>query len=117
MNEDRSSRYHRLKRQAGILSVVWSVVMLGGLLVSGATIGIRNLAGASPFAIVSYIAFLLLLNELGSRPLAFYSGFLLERRYGLSEERLGRWLVDQLKSFAIGLVLSSSGAAIIYALI
>src|SRR5213083_2666054 len=117
MNEDRSSRYHRLKRQAGIVSVVWSVVLLGGLLASGASIGLRNLAGTGSFAIVFYVALLLLLNEAGSLPLAFYSGFLLERRYGLSQEPLGRWLVDQLKSFGIGLALSSIAAAIIYTLI
>jgi STE24 endopeptidase len=117
MNEDRSSRYHRLKRQAGILSVVWSVVLLGGLVASGASVALRNIAGSGIFAIVPYVALLLLLNEIGSLPLAFYSGFLLERRYGLSQERLGRWLLDQVKSFAIGLVLSSGAAAIIYALI
>lgn len=120
MNEDRSSRYHRLKRQAGILSVAWSVVLLGGLLASGASAGLRDMAsraGGSVFAIVFYVALVLLLNELGSLPLAFYSGFLLERRYGLSQEAPGRWWLDQLKSFAIGLLLSSVCAAIVYALI
>ena len=80
MNEDRSSRYHRLKRQAGILSVVWSVVLLAGLLVSGASVRLRDLAGDSLFAIVFYVALLLLLNELGTLPIAFDSGFVLERR-------------------------------------
>jgi STE24 endopeptidase len=117
MNEDRSSRYQRLKRQSGILSVAWSVVLLAGLLVTGASAALRNVAGNSVFAIVFYVGFLLFLNELGSLPLAFYSGFLLERRYGLSSEPLGRWLLDQVKSFAIGLVLSSIAAAIIYSLI
>ena len=117
MNEDRSSRYHRLKRQAGMLSVLWSVVLLAGLLVSGASVGLRDLAGGSIFAIVFYVALLLFLNELGALPIAFYSGFLLERRYGLSKEPLGHWLLDQLKSFAIGLLLSSVAAAILYALI
>ena len=117
MNEDRSSRYNRLKRQAGILSVVWSVVLLAGLLVSGASASLRNLAGNSVFAIVFYVGLLLLLNELGSLPIGFYSGFVLERRYGLSHEPLGGWLVDQLKGFAIALVLSSICAAIVYALI
>src|SRR4051812_31970384 len=117
MNEDRASRYHRLKRRAGIVSVVWSLALLAGLVVSGASIALRNLAGAGFFAILYYVALLLLLNELGSLPLAFYSGFLLERRYGLSQERLGGWLVDQLKSFGIGLLLSSIAAAIVYGLI
>ena len=117
MNEDRSSRYQRLKRQASIASVAWTLVLLAGLLLSGASLILRNLAGDGAFAIVFYVGLLLLLNELGGLPLAFYSGFLLERRYGLSEEPLGRWIADQAKAFAIGLVLSSIGAAIVYALI
>ena len=117
MNEDRSSRYHRLKRQASIASVAWSLVLLAGLLFSGASLALRNFSGDGAFAIVFYVGLLLLLNELGGLPLAFYSGFVLERRYGLSEEPLGRWIGDQAKAFAIGLVLSSIGAAIVYALI
>ena len=117
MNEDRSSRYHRLKRQASIASVAWTLLLLAGLLFSGGSLALRNLAGGGAFAIVYYVGLLLLLNELGDLPLSFYSGFLLERRYGLSHEPLGRWLADQAKSFAIGLVLSSVAAAIVYALI
>jgi glutamate N-acetyltransferase/amino-acid N-acetyltransferase len=37
VNEDRASRYHRLKRQASIAGVVWSVVLLVLLLASGAS--------------------------------------------------------------------------------
>jgi STE24 endopeptidase len=117
MNEDRASRYHRLKRQTGIASLCWTFALLVALLFSGGSVAIRNASGSSAFAIVFYVAILLLLNEIGSLPLGFYSGFLLERRYGLSHEPLGRWLLDQLKSFAIGLTLSSIGAAVVYAFI
>jgi STE24 endopeptidase len=55
-----------------------------------------------------------LLNEAGSLPLNFYSGYLLERRYGLSNETLGGWLRDQAKSFGIGLVLAGGAAGLIY---
>jgi STE24 endopeptidase len=117
MNEDRASRYHRLKRRASIASLCWTLALLAFLLFSGGSIVIRNVAGQSAFAVVFYVAIVLLLNEIGSLPLGFYSGFLLERRYGLSQEPLGRWLLDQLKSFAIGLTLSSIAAAIVYAFI
>src|SRR5262249_47589963 len=107
MNEDRASRYHRLKRQAGIASLCWTFALLVALLFSGGSPAIRNVSGHSAFAIVFYVAILLLLNEVGSLPLGFYSGFLLERRYGLSHEPLSRWLLDQAKSFTIGLALSA----------
>jgi STE24 endopeptidase len=66
---------------------------------------------------VLYVVLLSALSEVGHLPVAAYSGFWLERRYGLSNERLGRWLVDQGKSFGIGLLLASGGATILYALI
>jgi len=35
VNEDKASRYHRLKRQASIASVLWGVLLLGGLTATG----------------------------------------------------------------------------------
>jgi Zn-dependent protease with chaperone function len=129
MNEDKASRYHRLKRQASLASLSWTLVLLAALLWSGASLSLRNAAeraasatGGPPawqagLSVVLYVVLLSALSEAGNLPVAAYSGFLLERRYGLSNERLGRWLVDQGKSFGIGLLLAASGATILYALI
>ncbi len=127
MNEDKATRYNRLKRQASLLSLAWSVVLFGGAVWSGLSLTLRTYAEtlaartgapASPTSVVLvYVLLLVLLNEVGSLPIAFYGGFIVERRYGLSNERLGGWLLDQTKAFAIGLVLACGGAAIIYWLI
>jgi Zn-dependent protease with chaperone function len=129
MNEDKASRYHRLKRWSHVASLGWTLALFVGLLWSGASIVMRNAAerGAASIVghggwhpgitVVVYVGFLLLLNEIGSLPLALYSGFVLEHRYGLSNERAGRWLVDQTKSLALGFLLSSAAAAIVYAAI
>jgi STE24 endopeptidase len=128
MNEDKASRYHRLKRQAGIASIIWVVVLLAGLLVTGFSVVLRNLAertaaafapaAVHPTAIVIFYAWsLVLLIDAGALPIAFYSDFLLERRYGLSNQRLGGWLLDQVKALGLELLFASAGAAIVYALI
>jgi STE24 endopeptidase len=129
MNEDKASRYHRRKRQASVASLAWTLTLLAGLLWSGASVWLRNLAEraasglAGPGAwqasltAVLYVALLSAIAEAGGLPLALYGDFLLERRYGLSNERLGAWFVDQGKSFGIGLLLGCGGAAILYALI
>jgi STE24 endopeptidase len=129
MNEDRANRYHRLKRWSRVASLAWTLALLVGLMWSGASIALRNVAerGAASIAghgswhpgvsVVFYVGFLLLLNEIGSLPIALYSGFVLEHRYGLSNERAGRWLVDQVKSLALGFILSGAAAAIVYAAI
>jgi STE24 endopeptidase len=40
-------------------------------------------------------------------PLAFWGGYLHERRYGLSTQARRGWVVDQLKGVAVGLVLTT----------
>jgi STE24 endopeptidase len=125
MNEDKAAKYHRLKRRASIASVVWGVVLLAGLLVTGLSAAIRDTAAsfagrAAPagweaaLAVLVFVALLTLVNEIGSLPLAFYSGLLLERRYDLSTETLGAWLKDRVKAFALGLVLGGGAAEIVY---
>jgi STE24 endopeptidase len=129
MNEDKASRYHRLKRRSHVASLAWTLVLFVGLLWSGASLALRDAAERAAASIagpggwqagvtvVVYVGFLLVLNEIGGLPLSLYSGFLLEHRYGLSNEPAGRWLVDQLKSFALGFILSAAAAAIVYAAI
>src|ERR1700686_2163169 len=111
MNEDRAARYHRLKRRAGVVSLVWTVVILVGVLWTGLSVGLGAAAKAwasfaprtwtDGMAVVFYVIGLSLITEIGSLPLAFYGGFVLERRYGLSTQRVGGWLKDQAKSLAI----------------
>jgi STE24 endopeptidase len=127
VNEDRASRYHRLKRQASVIGLLWGVVLLVGVLATGASVWLRDAAEAavgavSPswqpgVAILVYVALLSLLNECGSMPLAFYSGYLLERRYELSNETLRGWLRDHVKSFGVGLLLGGPAAGLVYWLI
>jgi STE24 endopeptidase len=127
VNEDKASRYHRLKRLAQAAALAWGAALLALLVASRLTLRLRALAdlaapgapesfAARSVAVVVYVALLSMLNEVGSLPLAFYSGFLLERRYGLSTERLPAWLRDQTKSFALGLVLAAPAAVLLYAL-
>ena len=125
MNEDKAARYHRLKRQAGIVSLAWGVLLLAGLLWSGESVALRNVAESlsarlvalswvPAVSLLAYVLLLSLVGEIGSLPLGFYSGFVLERRYGLSNERFGGWLLDQAKSFLVGVALAWCGAGLIY---
>jgi STE24 endopeptidase len=125
VNEDKATRYQRLKRQASIISLAWGVLLLAGLLVTGWHAALRDAAAAlaarfvpaawqASAIVFGFVALLSILNEIGSLPLGFYSGFFLERRYDLSNERLGAWLRDQAKAFAIGLVLAGGAAELIY---
>jgi STE24 endopeptidase len=128
VNEDKASRYQRRRRHVAVVSLFWSVVLLVALLATGLTLPLRDLAewlapGSAgsglnwTFAVLFYVALLLLLHESLSFPLSFYGGFLLERRYGLSTQRLPAWLLDQVKAMATTWLLGGGAALVVYGLI
>ena len=125
MNEDKATRYHRLKRQASVVSMLWGVLLLGGLAATGASAALRdtaervagNAAPASwqaPATVLVFVILLSILNEIAGLPIGFYTGFHLERQYELSKETLGGWLADQAKSFGIGVILAAIAAELVY---
>jgi STE24 endopeptidase len=122
VNEDKGSRYHRLRRRASALSLGVEALLLVGLLATGASVALREAAaraaGDRPLVVVAaYVVLLALLQEAVGLPLSLYRGFLLERRYGLSRETLGRWGLDHLKGAAVGLTFGLLGAVTVYALL
>ncbi len=125
VNEDKASRYHRLKRQASLVSLSWTVLLLGGLVWTGWSGVLRNVAATAASRLVPapwqtgvtvlvFVVLLTLINEIGALPLGFYSGFLLERHYGLSNETFASWAGDQAKSLGIGIVLGGAAAGLLY---
>jgi STE24 endopeptidase len=127
MNEDKATRYHRLKRRTSVASLVWGVVVLAGLLITGASTELRDAAQRwagpvsawpplGPIASLSlYLVFVGVINEAVALPLGFYGGYLLEHRYELSTETIGHWLLECAKSLALGAVFGLAGFNLLYA--
>ena len=119
MNEDKATRYHRLGRRAGILSTLWNAAILLAVLLTGASLTLREsaseIAGSNPALVVAlYVLVLSLIFDLATLPFSVYRGFLLERRYGLSTETLGHWLKDHTKAVLIGVLFAEAGALFVY---
>ena len=120
MNEDKASRYHRLKRQSAIaLAGVTAVGLV--VLVCGGSLWLRDLAGAltasassSPSTVAAYVLLLTLGYQLFTLPVTFFESFVLERRYGLSSAPLRAWLVDHVKAVMLLTALALAGAEIVY---
>jgi STE24 endopeptidase len=120
VTQDKSTRYHRLKRRAELLDLAWSAVLLVGLLLSGGAQILRDLArgvtGGHFYASVAAVAVAIaILHALVSFPLSIYSGFVLERRYELSRQTFGGWLLDQGKGAVLALVLGVPALLLVYA--
>lgn len=117
-NEDKSARYHRLRRRASLFDTIAQVGLLLGLVWSGASTAIRETAEATVGehlvpVVVIYVVLVALLSELIHLPFAFYRGVILERRYGLSRETTARWLADHVKAAAIILAALACAGVIV----
>jgi STE24 endopeptidase len=116
-NEDKATRYHRLRRRASLAGTALGVFLLIVLLLSGGSAWLRDVssaAGGSFFLTVTvYVVLLAVLSELLQLPLAFYQGVTLERRYGLSTQATADWWREHLKASAVALVLGLGAALIV----
>lgn len=64
----------------------------------------------------SFIVLFYLLIQLILLPLAYYRGYIIEHRFGLSNQTLAMWFSDYLKENGIYILISSLGMTGIYAL-
>jgi STE24 endopeptidase len=122
-NEDRATHYHRLKRRAEIAGTAASGAFLAALLFSGGAFYLREISSFlgmrveffEDAATAAALAFVLtLLLHIVELPFAYYQGFVLEHRYGLSNETFGQWLRDQVKGLAVALIIGAAAASLVY---
>ena len=115
-NEDKSARYHRLRRRASVFATLSSGLLLIVLLFSGAAVALRVLTDEvtdDTFVLSAslYAVLLVMMSEVLALPLAYYQGMTLERRYGLATQTTAGWLLDRCKTVAVALVLAVSTPA------
>src|SRR4051794_29460533 len=101
--------YNRKRRWVGIADSAIGFAMLAVLLVTGWTTHLRDVAwkitgGRYALALFAYIVMLAALAKIAGAALDYY-GFRLEHHLNLSNQKLGSWLLDELKGWLVGLVL------------
>lgn len=124
MNEDKASRYHRLRRRAELGGAGAAGLLLLALVVTDAGHKLRELAAAvsmwqslgieEALTVAVMAAALGVLLHIVEAPFAYYQGYLLEHRYSLSTQSRRQWLKDQLKAALVGLLLMVLGASAVY---
>jgi STE24 endopeptidase len=125
VNEDKSSRYHRLRRRADLGGTAVAAFVLLLLVLSGAALRLRELfeflaslvvpGGRSDSVLVVLMAVTVVtLLQVIELPFAWFQGFALEHRYGLSTQSGAHWLADQAKALAVGTMLAVAGASVVF---
>jgi STE24 endopeptidase len=124
MNEDKATRYHRLRRRALLLAAAWRVFLLVFLAVSGLAQTLRDALASGvhqlpaifqfPLTVLAFVAVVAVVHDLGALPMAVFAGVTLERRYGLSRQPVAAWLREHGKAAVINLAFAGAAAVWMY---
>ena len=120
-NNDQSVKYERLKLSSSIISIFTVLGVPFILIITGFSIDIRSfiklqtesdILGPSIFIII-----IIMLMSVITLPNSYYSGFFLEKKFGLNRMNFWQWLLDWTKSLTLEIILSVVTISVIYVLI
>ena len=118
---DEPKRYESIKHIVGVSKFILDVLVLIFLLTSGWSARIRTLAETAVnsewLRVIVYMAIVGAVLKAIDLPFSFYSGYVLEHRFGLSRQSLAGWIKDQMKGLALGVTLSIAAIELIYFLL
>ncbi|MCX6166219.1 MAG: M48 family metallopeptidase [Ignavibacteriae bacterium] len=113
-----AKKYNRTNQIISVVETILFFTILLVLLLTGLSKDIEILS----FKIISnnYLALLIFLGIIGfaesiiNFPLDFYSGYILEHKYSLSNQTILKYFAEKIKSFAVGLVIGIPVILILY---
>jgi STE24 endopeptidase len=106
---DEMIRHSRLREVLYFTGIAWSAVVMLGLLFTGASRRMREVAERvtkKPFlAAMLYLVLFIVATTILDFPLSYYSGFHVPHQFGLTDQSLPAWLGDLAKAVAVNLVI------------
>jgi Zn-dependent protease with chaperone function len=124
--QQKAKEYARIRRRLSYITIGIGVIGVFILLFTNLGIWLADqlqplswqpVAGWFPFQILAYLLTLMLAYEIITAPIAYYRGFVLPHRYGLSTMSLKSWLADLFKGLALSLVLEILVIEFVYLLL
>jgi len=104
--QELAKRYARLMRRLSFVELAVVGILLLVLVFGGVSARMSYfLSFPQPWASALYFVILVVGLGIIMMPLTCYQGFILPRRYGLSNQKPGAWLADRAKASALGVLL------------
>lgn len=110
--KQRAKRYERIHNILFLVDVVYTLALMAIFIFAGGDGGFSAqlhawIAGWCPnywLQVAVYVAVLITGYMALLLPLQFYSGYILEHKYELSNESMGSWFFDRFKSYILNLI-------------
>lgn len=106
---ERARRYAKLRYRLALLNFLYTFAYLTVFLLAGISTTMADsatdLLGRGVAANALYLAGFIIITTIALAPIDFYSGYLLEHRFGLSNQTVTGWLKDQTKSTLVSAVI------------
>jgi STE24 endopeptidase len=118
IKQSREKAYNKIKLRLSIADIVLNIVIIGLLAFSGISLLIVN--AVSGFVSNDYLIFIIFIAVTGALysvmdfPFDFYGGFVVEHRFGLSNQTVVAWFIDKIKGAAISVVVGTPVAMVFY---
>ncbi|MEX1276173.1 MAG: M48 family metallopeptidase [Bacteroidota bacterium] len=104
-----AKQYARIKLVLGVFTTLFFFLVTIVLVATGLTTAIeefaRGIAGNDYLVLLLFVGALWLLEGIVTLPLSYYSGYVLEHRYGLSNQTRGVWVREGIKGVLVGAAL------------
>jgi STE24 endopeptidase len=106
---ERARRYHRPAYLVAVLGIALNLVVLGLLSFSAVGDALYGLFDDWPWWVSAplFAGLIVVFNSVVHTPLAFWRGYVHERRWGFSTQTPRGWAVDRLKGLGIAVVLTA----------
>ncbi|MFH1092300.1 MAG: M48 family metallopeptidase [Pseudomonadota bacterium] len=118
---EKAKDYHRHQRRAGFLAAFLTTAFLFLLLVSGWTFALGDLArqvpGGPAVWVLVYVSLAALILQVFTLPVRVYSGYVVEKKFGLLNQSLRAFWLDLVKARLVSLVLVLTAAETLYLMI
>ncbi len=103
--QTKAKTYENEKRKIGIVGSLVSLIFILLFYFSGLSNYLANINLSFIYVFLIYIILFQILSTIIGLPLGYYSSYIHEHKWGLSNYTNKTWIIDQLKSFAVSLIL------------
>lgn len=117
-DERDGKRYNRIKLTVSLVSGTVSFIVIVATVASGLSLRIEHYSlsiSSQPYlALVLFAGMFGVINSLVTLPMNFYSGFILEHRYNLSNQTFPQWLWEGTKGFLVSMPVAVPLVVLLY---